>query len=471
MPKVSVYNLGQNGVNVDKSAIHLEDGELSKGQNAVRDVAGVDGGIRKRPGLARFNSTAGAGSIVGGISVPITLEASSINGTTLSGPTRRIYWARSTTGANLGLSQGWWTSDSKFTTAATEVAAVATGGLPSRSRSTQISEWGTGVIAGYNGMPGAAVVVNNRLYYASGDYTIDSTAPVIRRFDGTIDEEFVRIPIDPSVSATIQPQGILSMLAVGTTIYLTVYDDDDGTIGGGTGGRVFKLDSSSGALTQLGAKFVTHTSGADHVPYCLEYHAGRLWTGTYNRQSGAGIAGKIYWIRPGIDTAWTLDRTMASGRGTTFLKSYQGQLYAGSDPASSSTNALVEVRSSVGAWSSSLSVAAGGVYRQFQAAIVFEDALYCSLHASVGNTSTIRKLSGTTWSTAYTTTGGSEDKALTACWSEDGTLFFGSGGADSGNATLVSTDDGSSWTSRAANLTDAGAIGLTGMNCVGVLVV
>lgn len=463
MGLISVYNLGKLGVNVDKTAVHLEDGELTKAQNAIPDTAGHDGGIRKRPGLAQFNSSALSGSALGGVGVPITLKANLINGQTVpGGPTRKIFWGRCTTATNLSTTQGWWTSTDLFATAAGTVAASDASGLPSAPRAGVISELCTSVLSGYNGSPGSGVVVNNKFYYASNNYTLDSTAPCIRVFDGTIDEEFLRIPIDPSVSSSIQCQGILSMLAVGDFIYLTVYDDDDGTIGTGSGGRVFRMDPSAGSLIQIGAKFVTDTSGADHIPYALEFHAGRLWVGTLNRQSAAGIAGKVYWIRPLVDTAWTLDDTPADtgSRGVAFLKSFQGQLFAGH--IDGGTNALVRVRSSVGTWSTSLTRSSPA---QFHNAIVFENNLYCSSHNATTNESYIHKFDGSSWSIVHTTTAGAEEVALPMCWQENGTLFFGGGGSDSGDAALLSSTDGTTWTSRTANLTAH-----TGLNCIGVLV-
>lgn len=71
MGQLSIYNLGQNGVNVDKSSLHLDPSELRKAQNIIPDPLGVDGGLKNRPGLEHFNANAAAGSILGGIGVPL----------------------------------------------------------------------------------------------------------------------------------------------------------------------------------------------------------------------------------------------------------------------------------------------------------------------------------------------------------------------------------------------------------------
>lgn len=70
MPPLKVYNMGSNGVNVDKNPTELDDNELRQAQNAIR-VEGTGAGIRKRPGLVEFNTDPAAGAVSGGITVPL----------------------------------------------------------------------------------------------------------------------------------------------------------------------------------------------------------------------------------------------------------------------------------------------------------------------------------------------------------------------------------------------------------------
>lgn len=72
MKILTVYDLGKDGVNVDKSDLHMQDSELRQAQNAIHDPLGTMGGIKNRPGLTKFNSVAAAGSVVGGIGVPLS---------------------------------------------------------------------------------------------------------------------------------------------------------------------------------------------------------------------------------------------------------------------------------------------------------------------------------------------------------------------------------------------------------------
>ena len=74
MPVIKLYNFGAKGVNVDASDLHMEDGELRKAQNVIHNLLGKMGGITNRPGLTRFNASAAAGSVLGGIGVPLANE-------------------------------------------------------------------------------------------------------------------------------------------------------------------------------------------------------------------------------------------------------------------------------------------------------------------------------------------------------------------------------------------------------------
>lgn len=440
--KLNNFNLADFGVNVDTVQMHKEDGSFTKAQNAVADNLGNAKGIRKRPGLTKFNSIAGSGSIVGGIGVPLVLEASSVGGVALTGgPTRKIFWGRSTTSVNVGASVGWWTSTDAFATAA---GTIGTGSIPEAPRASQISNFGTANLSLLTGGPNASVVYKNRLYYASNDYTRNSGQPLIRVFDGTIDQEFIRIPTNPAYGET-QCQGILSMLLVGDFIYLTVYDNDGVSTAGS--GRVFSLSPSTGALTPIG--LVAFVDG--YVPYCLAWHMGRLWCGTVFR-TGTGSAGNIQWIRPGVDTSWTIDRTMSQGRGVGTLCSFQGQLFAGS---LGTATTVIEVRSTLGVWSVSYTTANN---ETMSGAIVFLNNLYVNSWRNSGAVSLIKKFDGSSWSTAYTGA-----NPFNVSLIDNNILFFG-GGGDNFVAGLVTSPDGTTWTDRTANLTSH-----SGLSTIGAL--
>lgn len=85
MDPIRVYNLGERGVNVDQSPIHGLDGDLAKAQNAIHQPMGLQGGIQKRPGLVKFNDHVAAGTLLGGIGVPLVLKTTTIGGVILPG--------------------------------------------------------------------------------------------------------------------------------------------------------------------------------------------------------------------------------------------------------------------------------------------------------------------------------------------------------------------------------------------------
>lgn len=66
-----VFNLGQEGVNVDLSPAHQQDGMLRKSQNASPNTLGAEVGLSNRPGLIEINSNIAAGSVLGGVGVPL----------------------------------------------------------------------------------------------------------------------------------------------------------------------------------------------------------------------------------------------------------------------------------------------------------------------------------------------------------------------------------------------------------------
>lgn len=90
MAKLVVNTFGINGVNVDKNPFELGEGELTSAQNAVSVTTSGRASLRKRPGLLAFTTGSMAGSVLGGIGVPLQdLSA--------SGQALRIYLGRGPT--------------------------------------------------------------------------------------------------------------------------------------------------------------------------------------------------------------------------------------------------------------------------------------------------------------------------------------------------------------------------------------
>lgn len=445
---LTVYNLGKLGVEVDKSPIHREDGELTKAQNAIRDPLGSDGGLRKRPGLTKVNAIAAAGSIAGMSRVPLVKPS-----------TRHLLAGRYVNDTTTG----WNTSTDGFAT------SVTTGGpdgyaatAAPRSPDKVWTNLANSDNRQYQFVGNPSVTYRNRFYYAGNDYTVGTTAPTIHVWDGVRDVILARIPNSPDTGAS-QASAILNMIAANGYIYLTTYDG--GSYAGNTvKARVFRLEPETGQLIQMGQRFPI-TADTSRVPYTLAWWNGRLWVRTYT--GGVTATAKTYHLREYSTTysEWTLDNTSAGSRTTSCMMSYHGQLYMGclNDAGGAP---IVETRNTTGSYSTSRTVALNeggsvptmsdfGSYNGFGTMVVFEDALYATYFnrnaADTNRYARIYKYNGTSWTIPfYPAANASTAVPFSAALVHNGTLYLLSSPAwdGSGNTAniILSTTDGATWT-------------------------
>lgn len=374
--KINVYNLGEQGVNVVKSPIHLTDGELRSAQNAIWDPSEAEGGIRKRGGMPRFSGSAMAGAVRGIVNVPLAAPGDI---------TRTFYLALGTFDSDT------WATSANGTT-------WAEGATPARSQSlVQTSD------AAVQYQNQRMATINRRIYYPGNDYVqypaANHTAPSVRVFDGTNDYELFRIPYNPASGSTTNTKLITDFVVHDGRLYMAVYDP------GGSApdhrGRVFEFDPDTGTITQVGNAFGggagENTGG---MPFCLASHNGYLWAGTYGI-SGLAV-GKIYSIRPGVDSTWALKVTTATGAGYIMsMVSFRGELYFGTQGDAGSA-ALLRKLSNTGALSTIDTGSATDAGNYYAGLIVFEDNLYVSyvnLAPAMGKTTHIRKYDGTSVTT------------------------------------------------------------------------
>ncbi len=335
--------------------------------------------------------------------------------------------------------KGWWMSVNKFTGSAN---LITTPQNPKHPRHwDKVVAFATGNAAMLGGSPGAGVTYNNHLIYAGDDYTVGTDSPTIHIFDGTSDRLMAAAsPVDVTPA-----KAVMSMIIVGSTVYFTTLDS--GSSAADFAGRVLALDINSQNVTQVG----TAGFGSGEVPYALVWHMGRLWCGT-NKSNGTG--GKVYYFRPGIDTAWTTDFTLATltAGSVCSMASYLGKLYVGCD-AAIAVFAQVIVRDSLGAWTST-HTASGGTARLnngFLSLQVFGTNLYAGWwNPTPSLVALVKKFDGTTWSTAYTGTGTSVN-AYIGMFVSDNQLFI-VGGGNATAASLLNTVDGAVWTNETAYL-------------------
>jgi hypothetical protein len=231
------------------------------------------------------------------------------------------------------------------------------------------------------------------------------------------------------------------MLQAAGMIYLTTLDggaDDTYT------GRVFSFDPNSQVLTPLGAQF---TGG--EVPYALAWHMDRLWLGT---NLANGEPGNVYFIRPGIDTAWTTDHALSGDTlgGVTSMCSYKGNLYVGTDNIGGSAGKVL-VRTTIdGAYAGSKTGPNTGSYNGFLTLNVFNNLLFATYWDS-GPNSLVMSFDGTTWTTLFT--GATTTlRPLTSQFVWNNSLFV-VGGSKSLGAVLLESDQGAVFTDRTVFMT------------------
>ena len=313
---LNVYNLGEEGVNVDSDDVHVRDGELRAAQNFQVDPAGGLGGIRRRDGLNDLN-TALAGAVTGIIALPLPDR---------SALTRTFYAPIDSEAANFF----------RKSTNGTTWANSTNGSVPA-SRD-DFGTFGTGSQELYSGAMRWAGF-NNRLYYPGSDYVAGTDLPTIHVWDGTTDYKFTEIPRNPNEAATI-PRGVLSFVPYDENrLIVTTYDST-----GGTGlGRVLLLNVNTGQWSQVGPE--TSLAG---LPMNTAVWQGKIWTGLINLSGGSATT--VRWARP-EDATWTTDLTTPVTLGYVIdLAVFQGNLYIAL-AADVGDSAEIRKRTSDGTWS------------------------------------------------------------------------------------------------------------------------
>ena len=97
--KLNIFNLGEKGVVLSRSPLHREDGSLVKAQNAEISLDEAEGGLKKRGGMPRLNSSSLSGSVQALVGVPLVDRSFGV------GTTQTLYAA-----IDDGTSNNWRTS-------------------------------------------------------------------------------------------------------------------------------------------------------------------------------------------------------------------------------------------------------------------------------------------------------------------------------------------------------------------------
>lgn len=338
---------------------------------------------------------------------------------------------------------GWWMSIEGF---AGSVLVVANSRPKNPRTWADFVAFATATASMLGGSPGYGCVFENKLLYAASGYTVGTTYPPIRIFDGSFDREICTLPPTP---AGVVPKAIVSMLAANGTIYLSTLDT--GSDSTNWVGRVFSLDIATAALTPVGAAFTT-----GHVPYALAWHNGRLYCGTHRQVSTA--VGKIYTILPDVDAAWTEDYDLASASmtGVASLLSFQGTLFVGCT-AAAGTFAKVIKRATDGTYSTA-ETGSGGTAKAnngFLSLAEFSGSIYAgywNADTPTAITSIRKSADGTTWVVSFT--GATTTLRPIIALVVDNGLLYAIGGGSALTAAILRTPDGTTWTNLTAQLPD-----------------
>jgi hypothetical protein len=347
---------------------------------------------------------------------------------------------------------GWWKSDVGFRG---DVEAFGD------SRPANPRSWHdfAGFASGSAAMLGGSIaaVFRNRLVYAASGYVVGTAAPPIRIFDGAYDRELTTIPPTASGPAL----AVVAVLVANGTIYLSTWDSGNSMTT--WTGRVFALDLDSATLTPIGGAFP-----AGQLPYALAWLNSALWCGTNRRDPT--VPGKVFTMRPDVDTAWTEDYNLATVAlgGVAALTAFHGTLYVGTTGKLGTFGAILK-RAADGTYSIADTGTAGAAVANngYLAFAVFLDALYAGYwNNDTTPIATIRRsVDGVTWTTAYTGAAGTLRPfiALTA----DAGWLYAIGGGLGLTAAIVATQDGASWIDLTPQLPETDR---TALPAVGVVV-
>jgi hypothetical protein len=412
-----------------------------RAQNGVPDPRGQLGAITKRDGLLAINSSGTGGSIQSMVLVP------------LPEITARTFYVGIRSDSNK-----WTVSTNGFTTTSKIVAP------PNTAREdfpfTNLEQ----------PFVGRAALTDKLIFYA-GTHTVypnaGHTAPPLLSWDGTISREVVRIPNNINESLTGNAYYIHDLLLDGTQLFIIVHDGDGG---GARRSRVFMFDLDTSVLTQVGQSFGPVGDGGivsgDAWVTTMAMHQGALYVGTGEGFINAGTTGKVYRIRPGVDTAWTLDGvlgiSLAAYETPLSMASYGGQLYVGTEVFLAAVGNLY-VRSPLGAYTVARTTggAPGGFVSGWGALQVFGANLYATrFHSDGANSQTsIMKYDGTSWTTpqiVQTGLGGGSNPIYRGSTAlvYNGSLYFLflSSNSSAVWGQMWSSSDGTTWASTVSNL-------------------
>jgi hypothetical protein len=377
MDPVTVYDLGQQGVNLVVSPLHQRAAtEVIRAQNAIFDKDSDAGGLTKRGGTAKLSAAAlnGGAAIRGAIHLPLpdpdTAQAT-------------IYVLVEVVGSG----NNFWLSSTNGTTW-TLAAATITGTDGAVLPNFQLATYYEGAVTPF----GRAYVLSALESGASPNYER------LARFDGRTTIPLSRSPEDQAgtgVHATNYNSGTDGLYYFDGRVYFAL----EGVGGSVTSARVMGMNTSTEAAIQIGNAF--GAGGGTRVtpvtfPVVFQEFLGRLF---FFPWENASTNRNYYWIRPDIDTAWTSDHDPGANQQPTGAAVFNGVLYVCTK--NSVGSAIVESRTANGTWATSETSPAAST--DYVALAEFNSLLFALTQD--GSTAAVRVFNGATWSADETFAG------------------------------------------------------------------
>jgi len=409
--KINVFNLGAKGVNVVKSPVHLDDGELTSAQNIQIDAVKSLGGIRKRDGAVRLNGTVMTGSGKGIINLPLPDRSTYV---------RRFFVPYDYGAGAVGSNTFWTSTDGSTWTAGTR------GVVPQQNN--DVSSFGFVSVAT------RICVHRNRMYYPG------HTAGEIHAYDGDADTDYKLVTLPRNPRDSTGPIAVMQIIPYSSTfLVISTYDST-------SRGRVFLLNVLNGQLQQLGQE-----TDMGAVPAVLHVYNGKIYVGQHNVAGGSKP--KLYWVRPGDatmteDTGFTAAITTSKGYIHSMV-TFLGELYlgVGSDVLSSS---YICKRDKDGAWTTGIDTNDGnGANNYVKPLIVSQDGLtmYVYRNSVSGGASPIYRIRTTTDGAAYSAgynAGDVVNGSAAIPWIDtNGDIYFVLYTQSGGNGNIVKLSGGS----------------------------
>jgi hypothetical protein len=421
--KIDLYDLGKKGVDVSRSSLHRQDGTFESAQNVVPGLEGEENAIRIRNGLISIG-TVGAGPLTGAVDVQLNAVVTRTFMVPIDQDATSAYqWVTSTTN---------WASSATATSPAASDKTNPDAALDQRAF-------------------GRLAFSATKLYYPAEDAGSD---PIINSWDGSVAVAVAAVPRNPSTTGPAAAMYVYDMLLDGTYLYFIVHDS---TTTNAMKSRVLQLDVTTGAIQVIGERFGAESGALGSggvIALSLAKHNGSLYVGTGEGNKNQSATGKIYRIRPNVDTSWTLDGTLNAKENPQCMVSYKGLLYVGCWFGAGAVAGRMMVRAADGTYSQSTDSGGthSGATSGWYAMSVFGDNLYAGAYDAAGASSTgkIYKFDNSSWSSVKTIGTAASPKIAVAMVVSQSVLYVLCSDGSAGQVSYSA--NGSAWTDFTTNL-------------------